>query len=99
MLRRAQHRSLPQIINLLTHEEPCKTLHGDEQANEEMSPYQFIAKDQGAMHRRSSQKTKTKTCIVVEKRLNLFRTLHNPVRNTFFRILYRYSGLDLAISK
>ncbi len=25
MLRQAQHRSLTQIINLLTHEEPCKT--------------------------------------------------------------------------
>lgn len=90
MLRRAQHRSLPQIINLLTHEEPCKGLHGNEQAIKEMSPYKFIAKDKGDIHRGLSKKTETKTCIQVGNSLNLYRMLHNPVRNSFYKIIYGY---------
>ncbi len=43
MLRQAQHRSLTQIINLLTHEEPCNTLHGIEQIIPEMLLFQIVA--------------------------------------------------------
>ena len=35
----------------------------------------------------------------VEISLNLLRTLHNPVRNTFYGILCGFGELDWAISK
>lgn len=72
--------------------------------NIKSAKYMFSAFNSEVLRTRHGEKTnveeKSKQALFcVEISLNLLRTLHNPVRNTFFRILYRCSGLDLAISK
>ena len=45
------------------------------------------------------KKKKKQALFCVEISLNLLRTLHNPVRNTFYGILCGFGELDWAISK